>query len=47
MKRKRLSISDMEARFGKVKLERSKMNYLVGGDENGGQGGVNDPWGGG
>ena len=44
MKRKSLSVTDLEARFGKVKLERSKMNYLIGGDDHGGQGGVNDPW---
>jgi len=44
MKRKRLSIIDLEARFENVKLERNKLNYLQGGDDHGGQGGVNDPW---
>jgi hypothetical protein len=45
MKRSRLLISDMEVRFRKVKLEKNKMNYLLGGDDHGGEGGVYDPWG--
>jgi len=44
MKRSRLFFPDLEARFRKVKLERNKMNYLLGGDDHGGEGGVDDPW---
>jgi len=44
MKRSRLFFPDLEARFRKVKLERNKMNYLLGGDDHGGQGGTDDPW---
>ena len=44
MKRSRIIISDLEARFRNVKLERNKMKYLLGGDDHGGQGGVDDPW---
>lgn len=44
MKKRRFSIADMEIRFKKEKLEKNKMNFLLGGDGNGGQGGVDDPW---
>ncbi len=44
MKRKQVQITDLEARFNDVKLERKKLNYLTGGDGGGSQGGVDDPW---
>lgn len=25
-------------------IDRKKLNYLIGGDGNGGQGSINDPW---
>jgi hypothetical protein len=44
MKKPKSVILDLEARFRKAKLERNKMNYLLGGDDHGGEGGVDDPW---
>jgi len=45
MKRKLKFKRDIEARFRNEKMEESKLNFLLGGDENGGQGGTDDPWG--
>jgi hypothetical protein len=44
MKRSKTVVPELEARFGKDKLERVKMQYLLGGDENGGQPGDDAPW---
>jgi hypothetical protein len=46
MKRKRIENADFEKRFGSVKFKRDQLNYLIGGDADGGQGGTN-PWPGG
>ena len=45
MKRTKSLIQTIESRFKKEKLERNQMQYLIGGDGDGSQGGVNDPWG--
>ncbi len=34
----------MEARFRNAKLEKNKMNFLLGGDGDGSQPGNDDPW---
>lgn len=35
---------DFAEEFRNEKIEGKKMNYLVGGDGNGGQGSTDDPW---
>lgn len=44
MKKKLMSKSDLTQKFSKEMIEREKLNYLVGGDGNGGQGAAGDPW---
>ncbi|MCK4747119.1 MAG: hypothetical protein KAT15_08795 [Bacteroidales bacterium] len=44
MKRKNLVKTNLEARFRNEKIEGKKMNFLVGGDDNGGQGDDGGPW---
>jgi hypothetical protein len=41
---KRMTKSEMNEKFRKEAIERTKLNYLVGGDGNGGQGATDDPW---
>ena len=36
--------SDLDKNFKNEKIDRKKLNYLIGGDGNGGQGSINDPW---
>jgi hypothetical protein len=43
MKKKLMPKSDLTQKFSKEMIEGKKMNYLVGGDGNGGQGAI-DPW---
>ncbi len=43
MKRSTMTKADLEARFTAEKMEDKKLNFLRGGDENGGQGGI-PPW---
>jgi hypothetical protein len=45
MKKKVKVKYDMELRFRNDKMDENKLNFLLGGDENGGQGGTGDPWG--
>ena len=45
MKRSKALMQTIESRFKKEKLERNHMQYLIGGDDNGSQGGLGDPWG--
>jgi hypothetical protein len=44
MKRKSMFKVDLETRFRNERMERMKMNYLKGGDGDGGQPGNDDPW---
>jgi len=44
MKKKELKKSDLTQKFSKEMIESQKLNYLVGGDGNGGQGSLDDPW---
>jgi len=36
--------SDLEKNFKNEKIDRKKLNYLIGGDGDGGQGAIGDPW---
>ena len=44
MKKKEIKRSDLTQKFSKEMIEDKKMNYLVGGDGDGGQGATFDPW---
>jgi len=44
MKKRLMTKSDLTEKFRNDKIEGKKMNYLVGGDGNGGQGSTSDPW---
>ena len=44
MKKKLMPKSDLTQKFSKEMIESKKLNYLVGGDGNGGQGSASDPW---
>lgn len=41
---KKITKTDIAKKFNNEKIEDKKMNYLVGGDGNGGQGSTGDPW---
>jgi len=43
MKKRNFETTDFEKRFRNDKLEKRQLNYLVGGDGEGSQGGTN-PW---
>jgi len=36
--------SELEKNFKNEKIDRKKLNYLIGGDGDGGQGALDDPW---
>ena len=44
MKKKMVKKSELTKKFNKEMIEGKMMNYLVGGDGNGGQGMLDDPW---
>jgi hypothetical protein len=44
MKKKLVKKSELVEKFNKEMIEGKKMNYLVGGDGNGSQGSIDDPW---
>ena len=44
MKKKVMTKRDLAEKFRNEKIEGKKMNYLVGGDGDGGQGSTDDPW---
>jgi len=44
MKKKVMTKRALAEKFRNEKFEGKKMNYLVGGDGNGGQGSTDDPW---
>ena len=44
MKKRLMTKSDLTEQFRNEKIEGKKMNYLVGGDGNGSQGAIDDPW---
>jgi hypothetical protein len=44
MKKKLMTKSDLAEKFSKEMIESKKLNYLVGGDGDGGQGSIDDPW---
>jgi hypothetical protein len=41
---KKMKRSELAEKFRKELIERKKMNYLLGGDGDGGEGGTYDPW---
>ena len=41
---KKKTNQDLTKKFKNEKIESKKLNYLVGGDGNGGQGSTDDPW---
>ena len=41
---KKMKKSDLDKNFKNEKIDRKKLNYLIGGDGNGGQGSIGDPW---
>ena len=43
MRRTKLTKTNLEARFTEERMDDKKLNFLKGGDGNGGQGGTN-PW---
>ncbi len=43
MKRSTMTKTDLEARFNAEKMDNKKLNFLRGGDADGGQGGI-PPW---
>jgi len=43
MKKKAMFNANLEARFSQEKMDDNKLNFLKGGDGDGGQGGI-DPW---
>ena len=44
MKKRLMEKSDFTGKFRSEKIEDKKMNFLVGGDGDGGQGSPPDPW---
>ena len=45
MKKKLVTNSALAKKFRNEKLDSKKMNYLMGGDADGGEGATGDPWG--
>ena len=41
---KKMKRSDLEKNFKNEKIDRKKLNYLIGGDGDGAQGATDDPW---
>ena len=41
---KKKTRSELEKKFRNEKIDRKKLNYLHGGDGDGGQGAIGDPW---
>jgi hypothetical protein len=41
---KKKTNKDLTKKFKKEEIELKKLNYLVGGDGDGGQGSTDDPW---
>ena len=41
---KKMKRSDLEKNFKNEKIDRKKLNYLIGGDGDGSQGAIGDPW---
>ena len=44
MKKRLMTQSDFTEKFRNEKIEGKKMNYLVGGDGDGSEGSLDDPW---
>ncbi|MDF1575092.1 MAG: hypothetical protein P1P86_07875 [Bacteroidales bacterium] len=44
MKKKMQTRNELVQKFHKEMIETKKMNYLTGGDGDGGQGSIGDPW---
>ena len=44
MKKELKTKSELTKKFSKEMIENKKLNYLVGGDGNGSQGSIDDPW---
>jgi len=41
---KKMTKKELRKRFENEMIDRKKLNYLIGGDGNGGQGSTDDPW---
>jgi hypothetical protein len=41
---KKMKRSDLDKNFKNEKIDRKKLNYLIGGDGDGAQGSTDDPW---
>ena len=41
---KKMKRSDLDKNFKNEKIDRKKLNYLIGGDGDGSQGAIDDPW---
>jgi len=41
---KKMTKKELEKKFRNEKIDRRKLNYLQGGDGDGGQGSFGDPW---
>ena len=41
---KRMKRSDLDKNFKNEKIDRKKLNYLIGGDGDGSEGSIDDPW---
>lgn len=41
---KKMTKKELRKRFENEMIDRKKLNYLIGGDGNGGQGANDDPW---
>ena len=44
MKKELMTRSELTKKFSKEMIENKKLNFLVGGDGNGGEGSIDDPW---
>ena len=41
---KKMTKSELDKKFRNEMIDRKKMNYLIGGDGDGSQGSLDDPW---
>ena len=41
---KKMKRSDLDKNFKNEKIDRKKLNYLIGGDGDGSEGSIDDPW---
>lgn len=41
---KKMTKKELRKKFGNEMIDRRKLNYLIGGDGDGSQGSIDDPW---